>query len=267
MFLLSGQFGGEHAIKPTKQPPIADWNTGDMSLLEDLWARASTSTPVPDATVLVASALVALACVLVAWPAVRMVVTVCHEAGHAVMATLCGRSLKGIRLHSDTSGVTLTRGKPTGAGMVFTLLSGYPAASVVGLAAAAVAGTGHAVAVLWLLVGLLALMLLKIRNVYGAVVVLFLGGVLGAGTWFIPVDVLAWIAYGLAWLLLLAGPRPVIELALSRAGTPSSSDAAQLARLTRIPQVVWIVLWLAVTVATLIIGTALMLPGTIPGLG
>ncbi|MGV8846350.1 M50 family metallopeptidase [Tessaracoccus sp.] len=237
-----------------------------MSILEDLWWRASATTAVPDASVLLWIALAALACVILAWPAVRMAVTVCHEAGHAVAATLSGRSLQGIRLHSDTSGVTLTRGKPTGAGMVFTLLSGYPAASLVGLLAAAVAGTGHAVGMLWLLVALLALMLLKIRNVYGALVVVALGAVLAFATWYAPAHFLAWLAYGLAWLLLLAGPRPVLELALSRAGSTAGSDAAQLARLTRLPRMLWIALWLTGTVGALVLGTALMLPGLLSGL-
>ncbi len=232
-----------------------------MSILEDLWLRASATTAVPDASVLLRIALAALACVLLAWPAVRMAVTVCHEAGHAVAATLSGRSLKGIRLHSDTSGVTLTKGKPTGAGMVFTLLAGYPAASLVGLLAAAVAGTGHAVGMLWLLVGLLALMLLKIRNVYGALVVIVLGALLALATWYAPAHFLVWLAYGLAWLLLLAGPRPVLELALSRASSTAGSDAAQLARLTHVPRIIWIGLWMAGTMGALVLGTALMLPG------
>lgn len=232
-----------------------------MSILEDLWLRASATTAVPDASVLLRIALAALACVILAWPAVRMAVTVCHEAGHAVAATLSGRSLQGIRLHSDTSGVTLTRGKPTGFGMVFTLLAGYPAASLVGLLAAAVAGTGHAVGMLWLLVGLLTLMLLKIRNVYGALVVIVLGALLAVATWYAPAHALVWLAYGLAWLLLLAGPRPVLELALSRASSTGGSDAAQLARLTHVPRIMWIGLWMAGTSGALVLGTALMLPG------
>lgn len=235
-----------------------------MSILEDLWRRAWVTTPVPDASALLVIGVVALACVVLVWPAVRMTVTVCHEAGHAVAATLAGRSLQGIRLHSDTSGLTVTRGRPTGAGMVFTLLAGYPAASLVGLAAAAVAGIGHAVAMLWLLVGLLALMLLKIRNVHGALVVLALGGALGVATWYAPAHLLGWLAYGLAWLLLLAGPRPVLELAFSRGRGTAGSDAAQLARLTHLPRIVWTLLWLAGTVGALVWGTALMLPGVLP---
>ncbi len=238
-----------------------------MSILEDLWRRASATTPVPDADALLVIALAALACVILVWPAVRMAVTVCHEAGHGVAATLTGRSLDGIRLHSDTSGVTLTRGKPAGAGMTFTLLAGYPAASLVGLLAAAVAGAGYAVAMLWLLVGLLALMLLKIRNVHGAMVVVALGAVLGLATWYAPAHLLVWLAYGLAWLLLLAGPRPVLELALSRRRATAGSDAAQLARLTRLPRMVWITLWMGGTLGALALGTALMLPGMLPGTG
>ncbi len=234
-----------------------------MPILKDLWRRASATTPVPESSSLLVIALTALACVIFAWPLVRMVVTVCHEAGHAVVATLSGRSLKGIRLHSDTSGVTLTRGKPAGAGMVLTLLAGYPAASLVGLLAAAIAGTGHAVAMLWLLVGLLALMLLKIRNVYGALVVIAVGGVLASATWYAPLHHLVWLAYGLAWLLLIAGPRPVVELALSRDRATSGSDAAQLARLTHLPRVAWLASWLAATVGALVVGTVLMLPGVL----
>ena len=40
-----------------------------------------------------------------------------------------GRRLDGIRLHSDTSGLTVSRGKPTGIGMVLTAAAGYTAPS------------------------------------------------------------------------------------------------------------------------------------------
>ncbi len=233
-----------------------------MHLLSELWSRVSATTPVPDASFLFTIGLVALAAVVFAWPVVRMLVTVCHEAGHAIVATLAGRSLEGIRLHSDTSGLTLTRGKPTGPGMVFTVLAGYPAASLIGLLAAAIAGTGHAIAMLFVLLVLLALMLLKIRNLYGALVVMVLGGVLGFAVWHAPEQLLVSLAYWLAWLLLLAGPRPVIELAMRRRRS-SGSDAAQLARLTRLPQLFWIFLWLAGTLAALALGVTMMLPGVL----
>lgn len=46
---------------------------------------------------------------ILAWRLVRILTTVVHEAGHAVVAMLVGRRLQGIRLHSDTSGLTVSR--------------------------------------------------------------------------------------------------------------------------------------------------------------
>lgn len=228
-----------------------------MNLIGELWRRALATQPAPTAGVIAVIALVALAAVLVAWPAVRTIVTVCHEAGHAMVAMLVGRKLGGIRVHSDTSGLTVTRGRPSGPGMVATLFAGYPSASLVGLGAAWLAGAGYAAGLLWLLVVLLALMLLKIRNIYGALVVLGIGVVVGVASWYASPVVLGWIAHGVAWLLLLAGPRPVIELLLSHA---PGSDAAQLARITHLPKLVWCLAWLGITVGALMVGVSWLLP-------
>ncbi|MDT7621592.1 MAG: hypothetical protein QOF99_2493, partial [Pseudonocardiales bacterium] len=59
------------------------------------------------------------------WRIARTVVTIAHEGGHAMIAVLTGRRLAGIRLHSDTSGVTVSVGRTTGPGMVLTALAGY----------------------------------------------------------------------------------------------------------------------------------------------
>lgn len=229
-----------------------------MELVDELLRRAMATTPppAPGTSLLVAAA--ALGLVLLAWPAVRLLVTVCHEAGHAVVALLVGRSLRGIRLHSDTSGLTVSRGRPTGPGMVATLFAGYPAASLVGLGAAWLVGAGHASGLLWLLTAALALMLLAIRNLHGALVVLAGGTAVALASWYLPGPVLALLATGLAWLLLLAAPRPVVEL-LTR--PRPGSDAAQLAALTRVPRLLWLLAWLALAVAALVLGQAWLLAG------
>lgn len=233
-------------------------HTGRVEFISELWRRALATQPPPTPGVTALIGAVALAAVLLAWPLVRLLVTVCHEAGHAVIATLVGRKLRGIRVHSDTSGLTVSRGRPTGPGMVATLFAGYPTASFVGLGAAWLAGAGHAAGLLWLLVVLLALMLFKIRNVYGAIVVVGFGAAVGLASWFAPSEVLVWIAIGLAWLFLLAGPRPVVELLFRHA---PGSDAAQLAGLTRVPKVIWTLVWLALTVGVLLAGALLLFPG------
>lgn len=93
--------------------------------------------PAPEPWVVAVSALAALVIVgfTTSWHLTRGLVTIAHEGGHALMALLTRRKLEGIRLHSDTSGVTLTRGRPTGPGMVLTALAGYLAPSLLGLGA------------------------------------------------------------------------------------------------------------------------------------
>src|SRR5690625_5409898 len=106
---------------------------------------------------------------------VRHLATLLHEAGHALVAVLVGRKLRGIRLHSDTSGLTLSRGKPTGPGMVATLLAGYPAPALVGLAGAWLVSSGSSAGMLWSPVPSCALTLVRVRNFYGLWVVLVPG--------------------------------------------------------------------------------------------
>lgn len=199
----------------------------------------------------------ALALVLFVWPLVRMLVTIVHEAGHAVVAGLCGRRLSGIRLHSDTSGLTVSRGRPNGPGMVATLLAGYLAPGVVGLGAAVALAAGYAVGLLWAWAVLLALMLLFIRNFYGLLVmVVVLGGIAAASWWLEPVYQ-SWLGYLLTWLLLLSAPRPPVELARR----PSrESDAGQLARITKVPAAVWTLVFLLGTLACLVGGLAVLTP-------
>ena len=203
-------------------------------------------------------AVVALAAVMFAWPVVRTLVTICHEAGHALVAVLVGRRLSGVRVHSDTSGLTVSRGRQKGPGMVATLIAGYPAPAVVGLGIAWLTGTGHASGVLWLLVLLAMVMLVWIRNLYGALVVVAAGVAVALASWYAPPTALGWIATGLAWLFLVAAPRPVLELL--RRHSPGS-DAAQLAGLTHVHRYVWYLLWLVLTIGALVAGALWMVPG------
>ena len=232
-----------------------------MDFLGELWRRILTVDPPLARTTALLAGGVALVLVLAGWRWVRVLTTVCHEAGHAVIAVLTGRRLRGIRVHADTSGLTLTRGRATGPGMVATLVAGYPAASVLGLVVAALAGHGRPAAALWLIVVLLAAMLVWIRNLYGALIVPVLGALVAAVSWYAPAPVLPWVAYGVAWLLLLAGPRPVLEVA--RNADPRT-DASQLRALSRIPRLAWVGLWLLMTVGALVGGAMLLVPGLLP---
>lgn len=214
----------------------------------------------PEQWLVLLSALAALTLVLprTSWRLARHAVTVAHEGGHALVALLTGRTLEGIRLHSDTSGLTVSRGKPTGPGMVLTAASGYTAPPLLGLAGAALLSAGHTTALLWGATALLLAMLVMIRNAYGVLTVVLTAGVFLLVSWLAGPDVRAGFAYGVVWFLLLGGVRPVLELQLRRrrrragalarwrrGGGPGAhdgadSDADQLARLTRVPAVVWL---------------------------
>jgi peptidase M50B-like protein len=212
-------------------------------------------------TVLVTGA-VALAVVSFSelWRPARNVVTIVHEAGHALVAVLVGRRLSGIRLHSDTSGLTLTRGKPYGPGMVSTAMAGYLAPSLLGLVFAALVGAGWTAAVL-VVCGLLLLgVLVMVRNVYGFFSVLLTGGVLFGVAWWTPPPVQAAFAHVITWFLLFGGVRPVVELQRKRRrGRAWDSDADQLARLTGAPGWVWVGMFFFVGLGAVVLAAAWLL--------
>lgn len=189
------------------------------------------------------------------WRLARNVITIVHEAGHALAALMVGRRLQGIKLHSDTSGVTVSRGKPEGPGMAFTAMAGYMAPSVLGLLFASLLG-GYLVSAVLVLVALLLLgVLVMVRNAYGVFSVVASAVVLALVALVAPKDVQAPFAYLLTWFLLFGGVRPVVELqAKRRRGGARDSDADQLGRLTGVPAVLWVLVFVVLTVSCLFAG-------------
>ena len=230
-----------------------------------LWRTATSTQPAPSAPLVLGTAVAALVVLGVptAWHAVRHLVTIVHEAGHATVAVLAGRRLSGIRVHSDTSGLTTSRGAARGPGMVLTLAAGYPAPAVLGIGVAALVSRGYAVGALWLLLVLLALVLVQVRNLYGLWAVLATAGVLVAVTAAAPVSVQVAVAHLVAWLLLLGAPRAVLELAATRRRRgPDGSDPGQLAALTHVPAALWVLLFALVTVAAAALAGRWLLTGS-----
>ena len=232
-------------------------------MIVEVWRRALDVQPPPAPVVDALAAVLAAFLVLprAIWPYTRMLVTITHEGAHGVAALLTGRRLQGIRLHSDTSGLTVSSGRSGGPGMVTMLLAGYLGPAVVGLGAVGLLLAGHSLGLLWLFVILLALLLVQIRNFYGFALVVGCAVVLIFVSWYLPATMQSGLAYVLTWTLLLSAPKPVLELIRQRrAGRASHSDADQLARLTRIPASLWAAGFLVVNCAGLVLGTVLLLP-------
>jgi hypothetical protein len=229
----------------------------DSTDLGDLWDRISGTQPAPEQWLVVVTATVALVAVVpnVLWRVSRNTITIAHEGGHGLIALVTGRRLQGIRLHSDTSGLTVSRGRPTGIGMILTAAAGYTAPPLLGLGGAWLLSSGRITLLLWVATALLTVMLVMIRNVYGALTVICTGSAFLLVSWLASPDVQSLFAYTVVWFLLLGGVRPAFELQSKRRhGGAPDSDADQLSRLTDVPAVLWLFLFHAVSLCSLIGG-------------
>ena len=233
-----------------------------MSVLGRFWAQVSATAPALPPSVLWGTAGAAALLVLspTLWHIARHAVTIAHEGAHGLVALVAGRSLSGIRLHSDTSGLTVSRGRPSGPGMVATSLAGYLTPSLLGLLGAVLLTTGRITLMLWAALAVLAAMLVMIRNVFGVLSVITTIGIIFLVTWYASAQIQAAFAYFAVWLLLLGGVRPIAELhRMRRRGRLPNSDADQLARLTRLPGFFWVVFFLLGTVAAVLFGGWLLI--------
>ena len=81
-----------------------------------------------------------------------------------------------------------------------------------------------------------------------------------AVSWWADERVQSLAAYTGTWFLLLAAPRPVLELQHQRRrGRARTSDADTLARLTRVPGLLWVGFFALVTLGCLALGARQLL--------
>jgi Peptidase M50B-like len=240
-----------------------------VNVLDRLWDHVYATQPAPAAWVVGVTALAALLVVLNtgSWRLAGQVITIAHEGGHALVSVLSGRRLEGIRLHADSSGVTYSRGKRRGPGLVLTAAAGYVTPPLLGAGAAALLAARHPAALLWLALVLLAATFLAVRNAFGALAVLVTAAGVFAVSYYASAAVQAGFAYLAAWFLLLGGMRPALELTRRRSvSRPVSrsrsglSDADQLARLTGVSRGVWVAAFLLIATAALALGARLLIP-------
>ncbi|HUZ24244.1 MAG TPA: M50 family metallopeptidase [Streptosporangiaceae bacterium] len=239
--------GMGEALRVVGLPQSRSAVRGDLARrVGDLWHHAFAAQPLPPLWLILGSGVLALAVVASSrvWPVARIVVTIVHEGGHALVALATGRRLAGIRLYRDTGGVTLSRGRPDGLGIAFTAAAGYPAPSLLGLGAAALLAVGHLTGMLLLSLALLAGIVIAVRNAYGMLAVLTTAGGVAAVCLFASAVVQAGFGYTMTWFLLLGGVRPVIELQRERRRDRTRrTDADQLARLTPVPGGAWVMIF------------------------
>jgi Peptidase M50B-like len=188
------------------------------------------------------------------WEIANHAETVVHEGAHVVAGILTGRKILGVTIEANGGGATDMVPK-SGAGYGVAAFVGYIGASAAGLIAAGLISTGRTVAVLWLGLVLCAVMLLTTRNLFGRIVILICGALLYLVVRYGTAGVDTAVAYGVTWFLLISGTR----VACGIVGRPRDvADAGVLAGMTFLWRWVWCLLWLAGTIAALIVGGAIL---------
>ncbi|MCI1747768.1 MAG: M50 family metallopeptidase [Acidipropionibacterium sp.] len=217
-----------------------DWRR----ILDELLARLGSSLTAVDPVTgrwLLAAVGLAVGTVATppAWRLVRPVVALVHEVGHGLVGLLCGRRFSGFVISPDMSGHTVTVGRRAGPGTVLTAAAGYPMPALIGALAIQAAVQGRAgIVLVGVLLALIAV-LVRVRSLFTAAWVLALIAADGLLWWS---GTTPWSAAAVVWLgaiLLIGAWRHLIAVALHG---DAGQDPGVLARLTRVPASIWILL-------------------------
>lgn len=193
------------------------------------------------------------------WRQLRYLITTVHELGHIVVGWFVGRRVQSVRLHHDTSGLTVTHGKRSGPGIFLLYLAGYPAPSLAGFLLLWAVIYRHAGWALGVVLVLLLVCLGLVRNWFGGFIVLVQLGALGAlWAWNDPRVLSAALTLTGA-VLAFGGLRASLDLlSLQRRRGGKSSDAAVLAAHSPLAPMAWCYLFVAFALAVLVV-TGVML--------
>jgi Peptidase M50B-like len=178
-----------------------------------------------------------------------------REGIHALLAVILGVTVAEIVLDRHSGGKTSIVGE--GLRVVLVFLLGYIGPSLFGLGAALLISLGYPVAVLWLLVVLLVLVLFLLARSFGLLSVPFAIAALYVVLRYAHGRTEVIAAYAVAWLLLVSGVRTVIAHGMHSGATDN------LRSRTHLPysRGLWWLLWLAGTVAALLLGGKLLVLG------
>ncbi len=199
--------------------------------------------PVGDGAVLTTAGISAAVVVAVAvvglrplWRVARVVVTLVHELGHALVGMSVGRRFTGFVVRGDMSGHAVTSGPARGAGRVATTWAGYPAPALVGAAVVWLAVRGWAAPVISVGLVVVVLTVWRIRSMFTALVIALTLGGIGALWWWRDDGLQQQVLVALGLVLVVGAWRHIASVA--RYGS-SGDDPAALAQLTGVPRLVW----------------------------
>jgi hypothetical protein len=214
---------------------------------------APTQIPLPDTeTILIGLVVAAVVILSATWQLLGHFHVMAHEGMHAAVGALSGGTVRSIAMNDKAEGETIVGFPSAGIHFPFQFV-GYLGSSAFGLGAARLIQFGHIVVVLWLIMGLLGLLLIKLTWSFGFVTVPLAGFLVFLVLKHTSQTGQILAVYVITWFLLLSGVRGLVEDGLN------ADDAGSLSDSTSIPRLVWYGLWLAGTVAAVVIGARWML--------
>ena len=208
-----------------------------------------TQTPLSgNETVLIGVCVGVVVVLSATWELVAHFMTMAHEGMHGLAGSLTGGRVTGIWLKDNAEGLT----KVSSGGFLF-YFAGYLGPSAFGLGAARLIQFGHIIAVLWLCMLMLGLLLLRIKWSFGIVTVPLAGFLIFLVLKHTSQTDQILASYVITWFLLLSGVRIVVQHGAN------AGDASILRDRTNLPRLIWSALWLAGTLAAVVIGARWML--------
>lgn len=206
----------------------------------------------------------------------RLIVTLLHESGHALMAKAVGGKVVSLTISPSEGGLTQSLFPPTLLDRMLVSSAGYLGSSVAGALLLVLAGrmrSGRLI--LWALVGWMVFVVLawvpfhppdagnaKIVALTGTAgtdglftmgFVLVIGGALGLVAWKAPVWLRRATIVWIATLSCLASLEDIKDLfGLGLGGSSSDADAMQQA--THLPAAFWAVVWFAFALLAMLFG-------------
>lgn len=174
--------------------------------------------------------------------------TAIHELGHALMALLTNGEVMKIKLLKDTSGTTTTKSKNKFSAILVSL-AGYPfAASVAWLCFYLISKEVCAAMLVALSVLFLVMLILWIRNWYGALWVLLFCTMNGFLIYYDNAQYMFWASLFYAVVMLTESVHSALVLLYISIISPhEAGDSANLMAATGVPAVLWSLLFVSYT--------------------
>lgn len=200
----------------------------------------------------------------------QLFATFVHEGGHVLATVLTGNSVQSLTVSPDGSGMVWSQGSGWFS-QLFISSAGYLGTTAFGAALLAWMRFGYSSRIaLWFSAGFVAVMTVvfglfaPVFNLFSTVTfgsvifTVFSGAVIAAGLAAIAKFAeLKWVNFAVAFLAvqcLLNAVFSLVDLFFITAMTGSHSDAANMAKATGIPGIVWVFIWMAVSIAMISIG-------------